>query len=182
MIKIVVASRNPVKMEAVRLGLSTFLKGEIDLCGVIVESGVADQPMSDGETLCGAENRVQNALLQYSGYDFYVGIEGGVELTPSGLMAFAWVVICNGKQTGKARTTTFGLPPRVSELIHQGYELGDADDMVFAQSNSKQQNGAVGLLTNDAITRQSLYVPAVQLAFIPFLNPELYGQDADQVD
>jgi len=53
-------------------------------------------------------------------------------------------------------------------------ELGDADDLVFRKENSKQQNGAVGLLTNDAITRQSLYQPAVQMAFIPFLNPELY--------
>lgn len=176
MIRIVVASRNPVKMEAVRVGMSVFLKEEFDLHGVNVDSGVADQPMSDVETLSGAENRVQNAQLQHTGYDYYVGIEGGVEVTSSGLMAFAWIVICNGQLTGKARTTTFALPPRVAELIHQGYELGDADDIVFVKSNSKQQNGAVGLLTNDAITRQSLYVPAVQLAFIPFLNPELYGE------
>jgi len=47
--------------------------------------------------------------------------------------------------------------------------------MVFTQSNSKQQNGAVGLLTHDVISRKSLYVPAVQLAYIPFLNPELYN-------
>jgi len=62
----------------------------------------------------------------------------------------------------------------VAELVHQGMELGDADDMVFAKSNSKQQNGAVGLLTNNIITRKSLYLPAVQMAFIRFLNPELY--------
>lgn len=170
------ASKNPVKMDAVKDALSVFLNDEIDLLGVSVESGVSDQPMSDAETLLGAENRVKNAQNQFPDFDFYVGIEGGVEKTVSGLMAFAWVVISNGKQTGKARTTTFMLPPRVAELIHQGYELGDADDMVFSKSNSKQQNGAVGLLTNDAITRKSLYEPAVQLAFIPFLNPELYPE------
>ena len=175
MIKIVVASRNPVKMEAVKEGVSVFLNEEVEILGVSVESGVADQPMSDAETLSGAENRVENTRLQYPGYDFYVGIEGGVEDCSSGLMAFAWVVISDGKLFGRARTTTFALPPRVAELIHQGYELGDADDIVFAKSNSKQQNGAVGLLTKDVITRQSLYVPAVQLAFIPFLNPGLYG-------
>lgn len=170
------ASKNPVKMDAVKDALSVFLNDEIDLLGVSVESGVSDQPMSDAETLLGAENRVKNAQNQFSNFDFYVGIEGGVEEATSGLMAFAWVVISNGKQTGKARTTTFMLPPRVAELIHQGYELGDADDMVFSKSNSKQQNGAVGLLTNDAITRKSLYEPAVQLAFISFLNPELYPE------
>ena len=130
--------------------------------------------MGNAETLQGAEIRVENAQLQYPGYDFYVGVEGGVEDTLSGLMAFAWIVITNGKKTGKARTASFFLPPEVASLVHQGMELGDADDIVFAKSNSKQQNGAIGLLTKDVISRKTLYLPAVQMAFIPFLNPELY--------
>jgi inosine/xanthosine triphosphatase len=174
MIKIVVASKNPVKLEAVREGLSGFLKESFEVHGVSVESGVSDQPMNDSDTFLGAENRVKNAQLQFSGYDFYIGIEGGVEDSVSGLMAFAWIVISNGETTGKARTASFFLPPEVARLVHEGMELGDADDIVFAKSNSKQQNGAVGLLTNDVITRKSLYLPAVQMAFIPFLNPELY--------
>ena len=176
MIRIIVASKNPVKLDAVKDGLSVFLNEEFELQGISVESGVSDQPMSDSETLLGAENRIKNAVFQFAGYDYYIGIEGGVEKSVSGLMAFAWVVITNGKKTGTARTTTFMLPPRVAELIHQGYELGDADDMVFEKQNSKQQNGAVGLLTNNIITRKSLYLPAVQLAFIPFLNPKLYQE------
>jgi len=174
MIKIVVASKNPVKLEAVRDGLADFLKEPIEILGVSVESGVSDQPMSDAETLMGAETRVRNAQLQFPGCNFYVGIEGGVEDSAADLMAFAWIVISNGERTGKARTASFFLPPGVACLVHQGMELGDADDIVFAKSNSKQQNGAVGLLTNDIITRKSLYLPAVQMAFIPFLNPELY--------
>jgi inosine/xanthosine triphosphatase len=175
MIKIVVASRNPVKMDAVREGLSVFLVEKFELTGVSVESDVPDQPMSDAETMLGAANRVKNARIQFPGHDFYVGIEGGVEDSVSGLMAFAWIVISNGDKTGKARTASFFLPPEVAKLVHQGMELGDADDVVFKKNNSKQQNGAVGLLTKDAITRKSLYLPAVQMAFIPFLNPELYA-------
>ena len=175
MIKIVVASRNPVKIEAVTEGLKAFLNDEIEMIGVSVESGVPDQPMSGAQTLQGAINRVENAQTKYSGSHFYVGIEGGVAETDSGLMAFAWIVISDGKKTGKARTASFFLPPEVAKLVHGGMELGDADDVVFSKSNSKQQNGAVGLLTNDAITRKSLYLPAVQMAFIPFLNPELYS-------
>lgn len=174
MIKIAVASRNPVKMDAVKEGLSVFLNDEIELVGVSVKSGVPDQPMSDAETLKGAAIRVENARLQFPCYDFYVGVEGGVEETVSGLMAFAWIVISNGEKVGKARTAGFFLPPEVAKLVHQGMELGDADDIVFAKQNSKQLNGAIGLLTNDAITRKTLYLPAVQMAFIPFLNPELY--------
>ena len=175
MIKIAVASTNPVKMDAVREAFSGLMNEDIELIGVSVASGVPDQPMSDSETLLGAENRVEKARLQFRGYDFYVGIEGGVQDSFSGLMAFAWVVISNGVKTGKARTASFFLPTRVAELVHQGFELGDADDIVFSKNNSKQQNGAIGLLTNDSITRKSLYLPAVLMAFIPFMNPELYS-------
>lgn len=176
MIKIAVASKNPVKLDAVREGLSVFLNEEYELIGLSVSSDVSDQPMSDAETKLGALNRVKNAKQKNPGYNFYIGIEGGVEETSSGLMAFAWIVISNGTKTGKARTASFFLPTRVAELVHQGMELGDADDIVFAKQNSKQQNGAVGLLTKDVITRKSLYMPAVQMAFIPFLNPELYSE------
>lgn len=174
MIRILVASRNPVKMEAVKDGLKPFLKGEIEITGVSVPSGVSDQPMSEAETMEGASNRVIKSIDLHPGFDYYVGLEGGVEETASGLMAFAWMVISNGQRIGKARTASFFLPPKVAELVHGGMELGHADDVVFAQQNSKQQNGAVGLLTNNVITRKLLYLPAVQMAFIPFLNPDLY--------
>lgn len=174
MIKIVVASQNPVKIEAVKDGLAAFLNEEIVVVGVSVESGVSDQPMSDAETLEGAESRVKNAQRLFPGFDYYVGIEGGVEPNASGLMAFAWIVISNSVQTGKARSAGFFLPPEVAQLVHDGMELGDADDVVFRRINSKQDNGAIGLLTNDVITRKTLYLPAVQMAFVPFLNPELY--------
>ena len=172
--KVLVASQNPVKLEAVQEGLSAFLKDDIELLGVSVESGVGDQPMSDEETLLGASNRVMRIQNQFPGHDYYVGLEGGVEQHASGLMAFAWMVISNGEKIGKARTASFFLPPEVAKLVRDGMELGHADDVVFSKSNSKQQNGAVGLLTSDVITRKSLYRPAVQMAFIPFLNPELY--------
>ena len=174
MVKIIVASQNPVKLNAVREGLAAFLGNRFDLRGVSVESGVSDQPMSDAETLSGAINRVGNARLQFAGSDYYIGIEGGIEETTSGLMAFAWMVISNDRKIGKARTASFFLPPEVAKLVHQGMELGHADDVVFSKSNSKQQNGAIGLLTNDVISRKTLYIPAVQMAFLPFLNPELY--------
>jgi len=59
-------------------------------------------------------------------------------------------------------------------LIRQGKELGEADDIVFGRSNSKQENGAVGLLTDNAIDRAQLYEHAMILALIPFKNEALY--------
>jgi len=75
---------------------------------------------------------------------------------------------------GESRTCTFDLPKAVAELIDQGYELGVANDMLFNAHNSKQNTGAVGLLTHDKVTRTALYVQAVQLALVPILNEKMY--------
>ncbi len=56
---------------------------------VIVPSDVADQPLSDEETLEGAINRVENAKTAYPNADLWMGIEGGVTIIEGELAAFA---------------------------------------------------------------------------------------------
>jgi inosine/xanthosine triphosphatase len=170
---IIVASTNPVKMEAVRQGFESCF-ANINLTGVNVESGVADQPIGDSETLLGAKNRAANAKQLYVDADYWVGIEGGIEKRDVGFTAFAWVVIVGNENSGESRTTSFQLPSKVTDLIEQGYELGVANDMLFKQENSKQKLGAVGILTKGIISRTELYKQAVQLALIPFLNTGMY--------
>lgn len=51
-------------------------------------------------------------------------------------MAFAWVVIDNGHHLGKARSGSFYLPPGITDLVHQGRELGEADDVVTRLSKT----------------------------------------------
>jgi non-canonical (house-cleaning) NTP pyrophosphatase len=53
-------------------------------------------------------------------------------------------------------------------------ELGDADDVIFSRRNSKQKNGAVGILTKDLIDREKYYTHAIIMALIPFNNMDLY--------
>ena len=178
--KIVVASTNPVKIQAVRNGFVRMFPGQdFEILTVSVPSGVSDQPGSNAETLHGAQNRAHNASEIHPGADYWVGVEGGVEMSgdeaPGEMQAFAWVVVQSTERVGKGRTGTFYLPPAVTALVRQGVELGEADDIVFGRSNSKQQNGAVGLLTGDVIDRAALYEPAVIFALIPFKNPDLYS-------
>lgn len=174
--KIIVASHNPLKIAAVQTGVEQmFPTLAFEIQGVSVPSGVSDQPMTDAETLQGAMNRATNAQQQFSEADFWVGVEGGIAPMNDGMEAFAWIVFFSKSgKIGKAKTASFELPPKVVELIHQGYELGDADDIVFGKSNSKQTIGAAGLLTQNVINRKTLYLQAVVLALIPFKNPKLY--------
>jgi inosine/xanthosine triphosphatase len=176
---IVIASQNPVKIQAVVNGFQRmFLDQEFSVQTVSVPSGVSRQPRSNAETLHGALTRTAQAARRLPEADFWVGIEGGVEETEEGeMIAFAWVAVRDSHQMGRGRTGAFYLPPSVTSLIRQGKELGEADDIIFGRINSKQENGAVGLLTGDVIDRAQLYEQAVILALIPFKNPRLYTVD-----
>jgi inosine/xanthosine triphosphatase len=174
--KLVVASTNPIKIESARLGFARMFPDEkFTISGVSAASGVPDQPMGEEETLEGAENRADNVSKMSKDADYWIGIEGGLKETARGMEAFAWIVVKSKKGTvGRGRTGSFFIPEKVVKLVHEGKELGVADDIVFGLKNSKQSNGAVGILTNNILTRTTSYESAVILAFIPFKNPDLY--------
>lgn len=171
--KIVVASENPVKIRAVETGFKAYFR-DVEVESVVAGSGVSDQPLTDKETLLGARNRATEARKKIRDADFWVGIEGGVQAEDNGLAAFAWIVIYGAGKKGEARTATFMLPQKVSHLVAGGLELGTANDLIFRESNTKQKNGAVGLLTRNQVDRTELYRQAVVLALIPFVNSGLY--------
>lgn len=173
---VIVASKNPVKLNAALLGFQKMFPGEeFAVDGVSVVSGVADQPLTDAETLRGAMNRAEAASVAAPHADFWIGLEGGVEEKEGDMEVFAWIVVKgkNGK-LGKGRSAAFMLPHAVAEHIRAGKELGEADDIVFKRTNSKQANGSAGLLTGDVIDRAGTYLDGVIFALIPFKNPELY--------
>ncbi len=170
---IVVASQNPVKMEATRRGFEKMFPGTVfHLHTVAASSGVRQQPLSDTETLQGALNRVQHAAHLMPQADYWVGIEGGVEERQGTMEAFAWIVVYTPRRLGQSRTGTFGLPPKVGSLIRQGWELGPAMEELYGRSHVKHTTGAVGVLTEGVIDRVQLYEHAVVLALVPFKDPQ----------
>jgi inosine/xanthosine triphosphatase len=172
---VAVASSNPVKLRAVQQGFARMFPGQqFEFTSVPAPSLVSDQPSTDAETLQGALNRARGAANTCPQADYSVGLEGGIEDAGEEMAAFAWVAVLSGGRLGKARTTTFFLPPPVAALVRSGVELGHADDLVFGKSNSKQDNGAVGILTGNATDRAQAYALGVILALAPFKNPGLY--------
>ncbi len=176
MLKIIVASTNPVKIKAAKEGFAAmFPREKLEVKGIASKSGVGKQPMTNLQTISGALNRVNYVSQVAPKADYWIGIEGGIEEIKGETEAFAWVVVKDktGK-VSKGKTGTFTLPKKVVELVKQGIELGEADDIVFSQKNSKQKIGAVGLLTGNVIDRTKYYIEAVILALIPFRNSNLY--------
>lgn len=174
---IVVASQNPIKAQATKAGFQRMFPGlRFRISKISVPSGVSNQPSTDQETLHGAINRARGARELIKIADFWVGIEGGVEQFGNSMLAFAWVVVISEQKEGKGRTGAFFLPETVAKLVRSGKELGDADDIVFGWENSKQKQGAVGLVTDGIINRADFYEQAVILALVPFKKPGLYSE------
>ena len=123
---LVVASQNPVKVEATRRGFASMFPGlAFHLHPVAVPSAVRPQPLSDAETLQGALNRAQHAAQLVPQADYWVGIEGGVEELQGSMAAFAWIVVSTPHLLGTSRTGTFSVPEEVAALVRQGHELAD---------------------------------------------------------
>lgn len=182
--KVVVASRNPVKIGATRQAFNTlFPDANVDITSVNVDSGAGDQPDSDEATRQGARTRALGSREAIPDADFWVGLEGGIEIIDNQLMAFAWMAV-QGRvgDVSEARSTTLPLPPAVKELVLSGLELGEANDRVFATVNSKQGGGAYGLLTDGLYTRESIYAQTLIIALVPFVNTLYPQSEARHID
>jgi inosine/xanthosine triphosphatase len=170
-----VGSENPVKINCVAAAV-TEVWPTSQVVGTSTDSQVSAQPKSEGEMYTGALNRARQALANITKANYGVGIEGGIVDAETGMWAFAVVVIVDrNDRISEGQTGRFKLPTGVARLIREeGLELGEADDRFFGRHNSKQNEGAIGILSDGKITRLELYKPAVTFALLPLLHPEYY--------
>jgi inosine/xanthosine triphosphatase len=173
--KVAVGSKNPTKINAVKIAFETVFPGEeIIVEGVSVPSGVSDQPMSDKEAIRGARNRAKRSMKKIKA-DFGVGLEGGMQKVNKEWFTSGWAVVINREGIiGIGSSISMIIPPKLLELILDGKELGHANDIVFKQTNSKHASGHFGIMTNDAITRTNAYRDGVFSALGRFLHPEVF--------
>jgi inosine/xanthosine triphosphatase len=168
-----IGSRNPAKVEAVRLALARLAPG-CALEAVDVTSGVPDQPVGDHATRLGARNRAKAALAR-TGADIAFGLEGGVEHEPPVVWLVSWVsVVARDGRSGDASGLRMQLPKVVGERLAAGDELGTVIDHLFAVQASKQHAGAVGLLTEGFVSRTEAFADLVAMACAPLLRPDLF--------
>lgn len=201
-VRVAVASENPCKVRAVQQAFAAALGGAcVQVAPAAVASGVREQPVGEAETVRGACTRLRNLARAVRGADYYVALEGGIVATPTcaALVPTAapaaagtcgtrvppqsgieYVAVAACRAPGSALrvsvvpTAAFPLPRVLGErVVAGGEELGPVCDSVFGTPNTKRSLGAVGSLTHGQVARDALYVPAVQMALIPFLHPDL---------
>ncbi len=180
--KVIVGSKNPVKIEAVKLAFEKMFPNEnFEVSGISIPSNVSNQPMTSEETYTGALNRAKNCMAKIPDADFTVGLEGG--LTPfigdkNTLLLIGWVaVLSNDSTLGQAGGGGYPIPSKFKKYLDQGLELGDVSNKFFKKSNVKQTSGTIGILTHGAIDRTTGFMNATIQALIPHANKELYEED-----
>ncbi|WP_227375605.1 inosine/xanthosine triphosphatase [Haladaptatus halobius] len=172
-----VGSRNPVKIAAVE---AVFDARETQVDPVVVESvgaesGVAEQPFGERETLAGAENRARRAA---AGRDLGVGLEGGVSevADADGLYLTMWAAVTDGESLGRGSGPRLQLPEPVALRIRDGEELGPVMDDVLGESDVAKKQGAAGALTDGIIDRQEALEHAVAGALALFVT-DVYDRE-----
>jgi len=178
--RILVGSKNPVKIEAAKKALAAFFPHEdIIADGINAPSHVPDQPWGSKETYQGAYNRALFCKNNASDdYDYFCGLEGGLETcdfseNAQTIAVFNWVVVLsrNSDDIGRSRGGWIELPQQLADLVKQYGELGPAADAFSKQSNTKQKGGTIGLLTGNTITRVETFAKTATMALTTLIKP-----------
>jgi inosine/xanthosine triphosphatase len=202
-ITIAVGSKRGPKLNAVTEALQSFssaLAGDaqFEVVGVEVESGVSHTPSSREELMRGARQRaeglVEMARRDGTAWQFFVGLEGGLDVVREGTSADeilrhsglqksghrrvfleSWAYVSDGARGHYGRSGSIELPEALAhEVLENGVELAVAIDRFAGTVGIRDAQGAWGVLSNNLITRQEAFRVAVIAAFAPFYNMKLY--------
>ena len=168
-----IGSANPAKVAAVRQALAALAPG----CAVEaldVPSGVGHQPFGDTATRAGALERARKALVA-TGADIAFGLEGGVQLEAERVWLLSWVAAIDPSgREGYASGLRMLLPPALADGLRAGVELGTLVDRLFGVTDSKTASGAIGLLTDGAVSRTDAFADLVAMSLAPWIHPDHY--------
>ena len=171
--RIAVGSTSDSKLRAARAVFGRAFPA-IEVSAVPVPSIVRPQPLSDEETIRGAQHRAREAQ-RLRRADFGVGIEGGVHTDAHGAWMCVWVAVVD--QTGRESLGSgirLRLPQWLAQRALAGEEVGAIVDTLVGAEDAHEALGAIGLLTHGLVDRQAALEQALAAALAPFLAQSLY--------
>jgi inosine/xanthosine triphosphatase len=187
---IAVGSTRKPKIEAVRDALTAFGSSlenyfEFEIVSVEVPSGVRHTPLSREDMMTGARQRaealVRMAREKNARWDYFVGMEGGLDVIRDGaerlVFLESWAFVTNGEGRGAfGRSGAVAVPDALAmRVVDDGVELSEAIDAFAGGRGIRDAQGAWGVLTRNMITRRDAFRVAVISAFTPFFNREIFS-------
>ena len=202
-ITIAVGSKRGPKLSAVTEALQSFSAtlahdAGFEVVGVAVESGVSHTPTSRDELMRGARQRAEAlreiALQQGAAWQYFVGLEGGLDVVQEGestdemlrhpgmrqngqhrVFLESWAYVSDGARGYYGRSGSIELPEALAhEVLENSVELAVAIDRFAGTVGIRDAQGAWGVLSNNFISRQEAFRVAVIAAFAPFYNSRMY--------
>jgi inosine/xanthosine triphosphatase len=205
MAKIIIAvgSKRGPKLNAVTSALAVFSStlasgASFEVVAVEVESGVSHTPSTREELMRGARQRAE-ALVQKSketnaSWNYFVGLEGGLDVVHEGgppedllrhlalkqsvhrrVFLESWAYVTDGAHGHFGRSGGIELPePLAHEVLKNGVELSVAIDKFAGGVGIRDSQGAWGVLSGNFISREEAFRVAVLAAFAPFYNAKMY--------
>jgi inosine/xanthosine triphosphatase len=174
---------------------------QFEVLGFAVDSGVGHTPLSSAESMRGARQRtealIQTASANGASYQYFVGLEGGLEVMESTdnhgsnegraedtdsagevdrrVFLESWAYVSDGSRGHFGRSGGIELPPALAhEVLDNGVELATAIDKFAGTAGIRDNQGAWGALSNNLITRREAFRIALIAAFAPFFNANLF--------
>jgi inosine/xanthosine triphosphatase len=186
--RIAVGSTRLPKTNAVREAVSSFgalfdSAAQFKVEGYEVESGVSHTPTSREELMQGARQRAEALAARLSSMgapaDFFVGVEGGLDVVPDdGLRRVfleSWAYVTDGRTGHYGCSGSIEIPEGLAmEVLDKGVELSTAIDVHAGAVGIRDGQGAWGVLSGNLINRQESFRVAVVTAFAPFYNARMY--------
>ncbi len=174
MLRIALGSTNPVKISATEKVFRSIYGDDIEVIPVQVDSGVSHTPLSEEETIKGAINRAIKAIKEINA-DIGVGMEGGVAKKLDRYFLTGWCAVVDRDDVlSLASSVYLELPQKIVEAVMEGRELGDVMDEYTGKKDIKKKEGAIGVLTNNFMTREAAWKSALIYALARRLNPSAY--------
>ncbi len=192
--RIAVGSTRRPKLEAVREAAAAFsqlLRADaiLEVFGREVESGVTHTPTSREELMRGARQRAEALITSLKstneGADFYVGLEGGLDVAYENdirrVFLQSWAYVTDGRRGYFGSSGAIELPDALAdEVLLHGTELSVAIDEFAVQAGIRDGQGAWGVLSANLIVRAESFRLATTIAFAPFYNAGAYNSREDR--
>ncbi|MES2471137.1 MAG: inosine/xanthosine triphosphatase [Patescibacteria group bacterium] len=172
---IVVASTNPVKISVVSKAIAAVLPNEtFDVVSSDLEKSGAE-PFGRGESLEQVRTAIREAKKLHPGADYYIAMEGGVEINGTEIDEVAYVIAeDSSKNESISHAASFSVPHDIALEVRKGVPFSEAVEQFFKVKDVKQGGGFVKILTGGLIDKEALYMQPTIIALSKLQHKDWY--------
>ena len=176
--KVVVASMNEAKAEAVRDFFYDFMGRKVKVISVEADSGVSKRPIGK-EVFLGTVNRLRDAINKVDDANYYVAIEGGYFKFGEEYFIGTAAAVCtkDGLSTMSTGISDFyKIPKSAYDCTAAGISLNEI------MNTDKQKEGILGFLTDGKTNRKQDALQALTRVQEDVLNKRKWDSAKDLPD